>query len=539
MFIGQNQFCSSDLLAKIADVIDSAVLITRLGNSGQYDQRIIYINPSFTALTGYESAELLGRSIDAICDPRTGASKMIEFYNSCRANQNFSLVLDSFKKQGAELKLKLDVRQMVDNVQGAYYYIIMCKDAAAQQQVQQPQPYGHQINQYKFAAGNFQNFNNAEQGAQYQSPQQYQQPQPQQYQPQFSQSAAQPAARTQFQNLAPQQNIQPQSQYVQPLQQTQAEQTGLQALVNRTQSFQQQLDAAQQKTAPQNLSAAAHFAAMQNPQPQPTVPNDGMDIPVAPIIKSKTAEIKTDDKVADYCKTQFLSNMSHDLRTPLNAIIGFSEVIKDQLFGPIENNRYVSYAQDIHKSGQELLGTISEIMELSEVEPEAEKIEEEKIDLTDTIESVLDVLSSKAFEGDVKIIKSLDAQDVKFKGDRRKLKQVMAGVIGSAIKLSKKGSKIELTTSLTDKGDFRLVAYAPTAHIGTGKSSLGSLLGTASKKVESENPEMALARKFVEAHQGKFSMFHSATSGTEINITLPAARIAIEPEKKSWLKVIS
>ena len=139
----------------------------------------------------------------------------------------------------------------------------------------------------------------------------------------------------------------------------------------------------------------------------------------------------------------------------------------------------------------------------------------------------------------MKIIKSLDAEDVKFKGDRRKLKQVVAGVINNAIKYSKKGSRIELTTSLTDRGDYRLVVYAPTAHLASTKSSLGSLLGTVTKKMENDNPDIALARKFVEVHQGKFSVFHSASSGTELNISLPAARISIEPEKKTWLKVIS
>ena len=508
MFIGQNQFCSSDLLAKIADVIDSAVLITRLGSSGHYDQRIIYINQAFSNLTGYGHDELLGRSIDILCDPRTGASKMLEFYSNCRTSQNFSLSIDSFKKQGSELKIKLEVRPIVDNVQGAYYYIIMCKPDVANQQQVNP-------NNYQFAQPQFNNsqFNGAQfNGSGYGHPQ-----------------YAAPQANFQ-QNYTP--NYQAQQQYVPPV-----------YAAPKVEPRQEPAQGARQSAvgAYAPTSAAAQFSAMQSPQPQPNQGPEDFGIPVAPVIESKKpAEIKTDEKIADYCKTQFLANMSHDLRTPLNAIIGFSEVIKDQLFGPIENNRYVSYASDIHKSGRELLGTINEIMELSEVEPEAEKIDEEKVDLSDVVESVLDVLSPKAFESDVKIIKSLDAADVKFKGDRRKLKQTIAGIVGNALKSSKKGSKIELSTSITDRGDFRFVVYAPTANLSSSsKSSLGSLLGTVTKKMENDNPEVSLARKFVEAHQGKFSVFHSASSGTEMNITLPAVRISIEPEKKTWLKVIS
>lgn len=592
MFIGQNQFCSSDLLAKIADVIDSAVLITRLGSSGHYDQRIIYLNQSFTNITGYGNDELLGRSIDVICDPRTGAAKMLDFYSNCRSGQSFSLHVDSFKKQGGEIKLKFEVRPIVDNVQGAYYYIIMCsvlgaeaarhydnieRSQQAQQQYQQAQ---YQQPQYQQTAHQFQPAAPQFQPAYQPQPAfgqpafnqpQFPQPQPQFGQPQFGQPqygqqqyAAQGFAQARVQPNNEPQNNGPQRQEprVEPKIEPKVESyvganayaganSGFNSNVNsgaRHEGYQYHADNIQ----PAAQTAASRFAAQQEPQPQPdggyskgfpgAEPED-YGIPVAPVVTGlqgkKQADIANNDKVADYCKTQFLANMSHDLRTPLNAIIGFSEVIKDQLFGPIENNRYVSYASDIHKSGQELLGTINEIMELSEVEPEAEKIEEDKVDLSDIVESVLDVLSPKAFESDVKIIKALDAEDVKFKGDRRKLKQMVAGVINNALKYSKKGSKIELSTSITDRGDYRLVVYAPTAHLASTKSSLGSLLGTVTKKMENDNPEIALARKFVEAHQGKFSVFHSASSGTEINVTLPSTRISIEPEKKTWLKVIS
>ena len=562
MFIGQNQFCSSDLLAKIADVIDSAILITRLGNSGHYDQRIIYINQAFAGLTGYTHEELLGRSIDILCDPRTGASKMIEFYTNCRNGQNFTLSIDSFKRQGSELKLKIEVRPIIDNVQGAYYYILMCKPDVQAQAVQQPE---NAFQQYQAPAQSQFGQSQFSQPMQAASP--YGQPQiypnfmqqQQQLQSAFGQSAFGQSSFAQPQSFAAPQ-FQPQQAQPQPVQpqQTQFHQQNLVRPEARPEIKVEPRPEVRPEPGyarPEgysvygNQTTAAKFSAMQQPQGPNDghgpnqLPDDDFGIPVAPVVTGQNmaqpAELKTDEKIADYCKTQFLSNMSHDLRTPLNAIIGFSEVIKDQLFGPIENNRYVSYASDIHKSGQELLGTINEIMELSEIEPEAEAISEDKVDLGDIVESVLDVLSPKAFENDVKIIKALDAEDVKFKGDRRKLKQVVAGVINNAIKYSKKGSKIELSTSITDRGDYRLVVYAPTAHLASTKSSLGSLLGTVTKKMENDNPEISLARKFVEAHQGKFSVFHSASSGTELNVTLPATRISIEPEKKSWLKVIS
>ena len=143
--------------------------------------------------------------------------------------------------------------------------------------------------------------------------------------------------------------------------------------------------------------------------------------------------------------------MSHDLRTPLNAIIGFSEVIRDQLFGPIDNQRYISYANDIFKSGQELLATVSEILELSEIEEEECGLDEEKFALTTTIDEILDLLSARAFQTDVKLMKKFKAENILCFGDRRKVKQAIAGVINNAIKSSPSGGTLELATEINGR----------------------------------------------------------------------------------------
>lgn len=239
-----------------------------------------------------------------------------------------------------------------------------------------------------------------------------------------------------------------------------------------------------------------------------------------------------------YAKARFLSNMSHDLRTPLNAIIGFSEVIRDQLFGPIDNQRYISYANDIYKSGQELLATVSEILELSEIEDEESPLEEEDFSLTNIIDEVLDLLSARAFQTDVKLLKKLKAENIGCRGDRRKIKQAIAGVINNAIKSSPSGGTLELSSEMNEEG-FQMMIYIRSANMIAAKSNLGSLLGTVTSKIESEYPEILLAHKFIEAHGGEFSIFNSATSGTEISITLPADRLSRDASGQDYLKVIS
>lgn len=255
-------------------------------------------------------------------------------------------------------------------------------------------------------------------------------------------------------------------------------------------------------------------------------------------LKNDVQDPQIEDEIDYYAKTRFLSNMSHDLRTPLNAIIGFSEVIRDQLFGPIDNQRYVSYANDIFKSGQELLATISEILELSEVDTEDNlQLEEGEFDICETIDSVLDLLSAKAFQTDVKMIKRLQVSDMLMNGDRRKLKQAVGGIIGNAIKSSPAGGKIEIVSEIDENGDFKLITYLKSANLIAAKASMGTLLGTVTSKVESEYPEISLAKRFTEAHDGKFNIFNSATSGTEISLTIPKNRLI--DGRKAKLQVIN
>ena len=472
-----NRICSPELLAQIAEVIDSPVLITRYGQLGKFDHRIIYANPAFSKLTGFAQGEILGRSPDILCDMRSSSDNMLGFYNNCTNSTRFSFELNSFKKQGSELKLQADVTPVIDETQGIQYFILTLKNHVAQAAVSEPEKAYEAQTQ--------------------------------------AQSRPEPVEAS---YRAAEQQYRP-AGYEDYVKQNEIQQNKF------DERFWQSPNNDVNPNSPENLEDVRNVV-------QSALHSKFNDEPNA-----LPAELTTDESVAEYCKTQFLANMSHDLRTPLNAIIGFSEVIKDQLFGPIENPRYVSYANDIYRSGQELFGTIAEIMELSEIAPDEKVTDAEKMNICDVVESVIDVLSSKAFESDIKIVKTFDARDLRLNGDRRKIKQAVAGVIGNAIKYSTKGSKIEVSVSLNEKGDLKVAVYAKSANI-LGLHGKG-LMGSVTKKAESEYPEISLAKRFIEAHDGKFAIFNSATSGTEISIILPSTRLSIEPEKKTLLKVIS
>ena len=95
-------------------------------------------------------------------------------------------------------------------------------------------------------------------------------------------------------------------------------------------------------------------------------------------------------------KSRFLASMSHELRTPLNAILGFSEVMSNEVLGPMDNPTYKEYAQDIHDSGEHLLNLINEILDLSRVEAGRHSLTEEVMKLADTVEDAVHMMTLKA-----------------------------------------------------------------------------------------------------------------------------------------------
>ncbi len=91
--------------------------------------------------------------------------------------------------------------------------------------------------------------------------------------------------------------------------------------------------------------------------------------------------IMREAEIANRTKSEFLANKSHELRKPLNAIIGFSEIIKDETFGPVGSTKYRDYADDINQSGQHLLSLINDILDLSKIESGTDELHEENIEI--------------------------------------------------------------------------------------------------------------------------------------------------------------
>lgn len=159
-------------------------------------------------------------------------------------------------------------------------------------------------------------------------------------------------------------------------------------------------------------------------------------------VAAKTAELER----ANRHKSEFVANMSHELRTPLNSIIGFSDVLRSEMFGPL-NEKQKEYASDINESGVHLLALINDVLDLSKVEAGKMDIEKRPFSLKSTVEVVMQLVRGQCAESGV-TIRFDAAPDVDVAvGDERRIKQVLINLVSNAIKFSHKGGEVVIATA--------------------------------------------------------------------------------------------
>lgn len=158
---------------------------------------------------------------------------------------------------------------------------------------------------------------------------------------------------------------------------------------------------------------------------------------------------------ADRAKTEFLGNMSHEFRTPLNAIIGFSQMIKDQMIGETLP-QYVEYAGAINSSGVHLLDVVNDLLDVASIESGTLTISEEVVDLVDACRACERMLRHRAHKS--QIVVSLDVPDkpIPFRGDLRRLKQILINLVGNAIKFTDPNGRVTVSAIIDEEGAARL-----------------------------------------------------------------------------------
>jgi PAS domain S-box-containing protein len=252
------------------------------------------------------------------------------------------------------------------------------------------------------------------------------------------------------------------------------------------------------------------------------------------ITDRKTAEnalrrAQMDAEMANRAKSQFLANVSHELRTPLNAIIGFSEVMKDELMGPLGARIYKEYSGDIHESGRHLLSIINDILDLSRVESGQATLNESEIEVPHMIEACLILIRGKADAGALTVTTEMAPRLPALYGDERLLKQALLNLLSNAVKFTPRGGSVKIKTVLNSEGlDISVIDSGigmTAAELEQVARPFVQLENWLVRKYEGTGLGLSIVKAFCELHGGSLRLSSEAGRGTTTTIHLPSSRI--------------
>jgi signal transduction histidine kinase len=236
----------------------------------------------------------------------------------------------------------------------------------------------------------------------------------------------------------------------------------------------------------------------------------------------------TELEAASRHKSEFLANMSHELRTPLNAIIGFSQVLRDEMVGPV-NPKQAEYLDDITSSGNHLLSLINDVLDLSKVEAGQVELEVHPFSLREALERGIVMLRERATEDGVRVAFAADPEVDVVDGDERRIKQVIFNLLSNAVKFTPAGGEVDVSATRVN-GEVR-VSVADTGpgiapedrerifeEFQQTETGLGQREGT--------GLGLALSRRFVELHGGRIWLESELGHGSTFTFALPARSTA-------------
>ncbi|HXW26598.1 MAG TPA: HAMP domain-containing sensor histidine kinase [Xanthobacteraceae bacterium] len=246
--------------------------------------------------------------------------------------------------------------------------------------------------------------------------------------------------------------------------------------------------------------------------------------------KAKSDEARRHAEAANIAKSRFLAQMSHELRTPLNAILGFSEVMKSEVFGPHAVPTYKEYAADIHNSGQHLLNLINEILDLSRIEAGHYELNEEAVQLADIVEDCHRLLKLRARTRGLVIHEVFEPELPRLWADERAVRQIVLNLLSNAIKFTPQGGEVWLKVGWTASGG----QYMTVKDTGPGIPEeeipvVLALFGQGSNAIKSAEQGTGLglpiAKSLVDLHGGTFTLKSKLREGTEVIVTFPPERV--------------
>jgi len=246
--------------------------------------------------------------------------------------------------------------------------------------------------------------------------------------------------------------------------------------------------------------------------------------------KSISDEARRRAEAANVAKSRFLATMSHELRTPLNAILGFSEAMKCEVLGPMQNANYKGYCADIHESGRHLLQLINEILDLSRIEAGRYELHEEPVRLSDIVEDCLRLLQLRAESKGLQVVLDIPRGLDQIWADERAMRQVCLNLMSNALKFTPRGGRITLSVSTAAEGGQILMVKdtgpgIPKEEIPRVMQAFGQ--GSLAHQTAEGGTGLGLpiVQNLVTLHGGTFELRSELRKGTEAVVSLPKSRV--------------
>src|SRR5215212_1979459 len=246
--------------------------------------------------------------------------------------------------------------------------------------------------------------------------------------------------------------------------------------------------------------------------------------------KAISDEARRRAESANVSKSRFLAQMSHELRTPLNAILGFSEVMKSEVFGPHAVPTYKEYAGDIHNSGVHLLNLINEILDLSRIEAGRYELNEEAVDLAHVVNECHRLLQLRAHNRGIMIHEMFEPELPRLWADERACRQICLNLLSNAIKFTPQGGEIWLKAGWTAAGGQYMSVRdngpgIPEDEIPIVLASFGQGTNAIKSAEQGTGLGLPISKNLIDLHGGTFSLKTKLRFGTEVIVTFPAERV--------------
>jgi PAS domain S-box-containing protein len=232
-------------------------------------------------------------------------------------------------------------------------------------------------------------------------------------------------------------------------------------------------------------------------------------------------------------KSDFLAKISHEIRTPLNAIIGFSEVMMEERFGAISNERYREYLKDIHASGGHVLSLINDLLDLSKIEAGKLELAFTSVDLNDIVQSTVAIMQPQANRERVIIRSSLQGKLPNVVADARSLRQIALNLLSNSVKFTPAGGQIIVSTALSEAGEA--ILRVRDTGVGMSEAELKAAMEpfrqvatTSSQSVKGTGLGLPLTKALVEANRASFGISSAPNQGTLVEVVFPPTRVLAE-----------